>query len=463
MFDTLAVFEQHGNAAPYTISVSYKEIYRDEVLDLLSADRSANRRSSREATLDYENAWLQPDGTRAFRVKSPEDMCMYKEHGDEMRKNSSRRLSCCSASLSHAVFSICINMLTTDKQSAVAQPFGQIHIVDLASSDASACLQERRHHAEEEAPSHEMVQAASSVDDSLRDLSNAVFLAAADDGSRACSEAPAPSHQEGHPLTCLVKYANVTVVLACVSCAHTACGEAHATLEFASRCIDLGGRPTPAPHADIVELDKKFSFSAAPVEEEREPAGGSVRGGALPPGDPVPAPECRPFPSIPCNQNTVTEAVERFREALRLHSTVLEDVSSVYQSAANPTKAPSHASPHPTPTAPPLPYKRPHTCAQADNPPKLPARPRARSLSAFLPNLPPLPDICGDRYAGWQGSEAGGVEMQRFITARQERLNHLAAVVEQERQVGYSSYTPAVTRGRIRPCLLPLAACWLQS
>ena len=102
-------------------------------------------------------------------VSSPEEMCKYKEEGEEARSQGAHRLGCCSASVSHTVLSIHIrhpphaptgtqgttsgdrmvlsifdegdvvsesDEASCDKQAA----HGIIHIVDLASSNAAACL-----------------------------------------------------------------------------------------------------------------------------------------------------------------------------------------------------------------------------------------------------------------------------------------------------------------------------------
>ena len=168
VFDTLALLQQTSADFRCSITVSYAEIYNGSVLDLLTMtdNKPASRRSSREATVPETPAGvLNLDGISEFPVNSPEEMCKHKEHGDKARKMGSNRLRCCSASLSHAVFSIRIRHSSKTHLPLCAAPEGLIHIVDLASSNASACL-----HCQDDPPTPEMEAAAAAVDKSLSAL-----------------------------------------------------------------------------------------------------------------------------------------------------------------------------------------------------------------------------------------------------------------------------------------------------
>jgi len=383
VFDTIALL-QRGNARhSITVSVSYKEIYCDAISDLLTADKSANRRSSRETTLDYETAVHDADGTREFRVHSPEDMCKYKEHGDQMRKNSNHRLSCCSASLSHAIFSISVQLSPSNDPAGGGAPAGRIHIVDLASSDASACLQEHRHHAQEEQPTADMVHAAAVVNTNLRDLCSALHVSATEErGTLRPRAQPTCGSLAG-----LVQGAHKAVVLACISPSHTACEESLATLEFASRCSAQGGRPeqsaSPAA-ANAHTLDSKFLFrndAESPKAKEEKPkmraAGAWGRGGAVD-GD----------------ENGGREAaVRRFRELLAQQKRVVKDLSALNAQAA-------------------------------------------RSIWLPTPLAAGLAGCSDGRGVNVDGAEGrgGGAPAQRQIAAKHEELHHLTALLEQERQ-----------------------------
>jgi len=138
----------------------------------MTDNKPASRRSSREATVPETAAGvLNLDGITEFPVNSPEEMCKNKEHGDKARKMGSNRLRCCSASLSHAVFSIRIRHSSKTHLPLCAAPEGLIHIVDLASSNASACL-----HCQDDPPTPEMEAAAAAVDKSLSALRSLLHL-----------------------------------------------------------------------------------------------------------------------------------------------------------------------------------------------------------------------------------------------------------------------------------------------
>ena len=223
VFDTL---QEAPHGCRGSISVSFAEVHRDRVLDLLvatdktgsrrsshggmgkaggtgswvrttrgsheSIDRGRRRRHSHEISDARTGAQTSMDSSgpastgsspharsathvaslsnvSEVLVSSPEEMCKYKEEGEEARSPGAHRLGCCSASVSHTVLSIHIRhpphaptgaqgttsgdrMLLSsfdegdvvsesdeascDKQAA----HGIIHIVDLASSNAAACL-----------------------------------------------------------------------------------------------------------------------------------------------------------------------------------------------------------------------------------------------------------------------------------------------------------------------------------
>ena len=142
VFDTQAALQQTNPELRRTITVSYAEVYNESVLDLLCLDvKAAGVRSSCEAHFPSTAGLLTLDNTAEFQVNSPEDMCKYKEHGDQVRRaRNHHRLSCCSAALSHTVFSIRIRHSSISHQTLSDAAPGHIHIVDLASSNVSARL-----------------------------------------------------------------------------------------------------------------------------------------------------------------------------------------------------------------------------------------------------------------------------------------------------------------------------------
>ena len=237
-----------------TVTVSYTEIYDDKVLDLLSPETFISRRSSREPSpatsgvlsqlpSPATSGVLKMDGVSEVPVWSAEDMCKFKDHGDHVRKTVNRRLSCCSASLSHAVFSIRIGH-SSHTQNLRDAPPGHIHIIDLASSNVSAHL--HSHYCREDPPTREMMSAAAAVDATLSDLCLALH-------STSSCEVGAGHHEldpripvaETPLLNRLLRgqHWNQTqcVLLACITPANTSYQETVTTLEFASRCSAMKG------------------------------------------------------------------------------------------------------------------------------------------------------------------------------------------------------------------------------
>jgi hypothetical protein len=383
VFDMLAL-KQTSPECRRTVTVSYTEIYDDKVLDLLSPETFTSRRSSREpspATSGVLSQLPSPatsgvlnlDGVSEVPVWSAEDMCRFKDHGDHVRRTVNRRLSCCSASLSHAVFSIRIGH-SSHAQNLRDAPPGHIHIIDLASSNVSAHL--HRHYCREDPPTREMMSAAAAVDATLSDLCLALHSAS--------SREVGAGHHESDPhipvaenllLNRLLRgqHWNQTqcVLLACVTPANTAYQETVTTLEFASRCSAMKGGPcsSKGSRARVLsdhghqsgevreKLGRMRHQEAALAGGEREGSSGAAVG----------------------VENEAVSGFGAFAAALQQQKLVLDEIALLNEEIA--------------------------------------------SASAL------------NGRAGDNGSGVVRVgETQRRVAARQEHLHHLTAVVERERQ-----------------------------
>ncbi len=286
------------------MTVSYTEIYDGKVLDLLSPDKFASRRSSREISPPAAAGVLNLDGVTEFPVLSAEDMCKFKDHGDHVRRTGNHRLSCCSASLSHAVFSIRIGHSNHTHRS---QPPGHIHIIDLASSNVTAHL--HSHYCQDDPPTREMVRAAAAVDSTLNDLCLALHSAASCEVVAGHHELDSEISVPENPLlTQLLKGAqwNQTqcVLLACITPANTSYQETVNTLEFASRCSAMASRCSTfasrrAAHSHKTTLTatrqqkqaKTQDTHAAESQCEQPQAAAGGRAAAATAADPYPAAE----------------------------------------------------------------------------------------------------------------------------------------------------------------------------
>ena len=395
VFDTL-VLQHTTPECRRSVTVSYTEIYDDKVLDLLSPDNFASRRSSREISPPAAAGVLNLDGVTEFPVLSAEDMCKFKDHGDHVRRTGNHRLSCCSASLSHAVFSIRIGHSNHTHRS---QPPGHIHIIDLASSNVTAHL--HSHYCQDDPPTREMVRAAAAVDSTLKDLCLALHSAASREVVAGHHELDCPISVPENPLlTQLLRGAQWSqtqcVLLACITPANTSYQETVNTLEFASRCSAMASRcstfasrcgamkggHTSSSRGSRAHIPSAHSHKREEEEgpdpkhmRHREPVGAAASGGGR---------ECSSSDSgerVPDSRALGVEmqAASDFREALQQQKLVLDEIALLNEEIA--------------------------------------------SASA-------LDNRAGD-------SDNGKVrvgEVQRRVAGKQEHLYHCTAVVERERQ-----------------------------
>jgi hypothetical protein len=190
---------------------------------------------------------MNPDGTTEYAVTTPEEMCKYKELGDQAWKSKRHRLNYSSASLSHTIFSIHIRRANHAHAPLQDDTVGHIHIIDLASSNVSEHLQREltpssaTRDACDDARTREMMSAAAVVDKCLSNL-NASLGSLAPRSAVAHSSHSHPNlhtHSDNKLFAHLLKDAHLhsctCVVLACISPALEAIGESMLTLEFASR------------------------------------------------------------------------------------------------------------------------------------------------------------------------------------------------------------------------------------
>lgn len=251
VFDTISLLQQSSSdfRSTITVSISHAEIYNESVQDLLEAGKMHSRRSTRPVAFHEQLGGMNPDGTTEYAVTTPEEMCKYKELGDQAWKSKRHKLNCSSASLSHTIFSIHIRRTNHAHAPLQDDTVGHIHIIDLASSNVSAHLQREltpssaARDACDDARTREMMSAAAVVDKCLSNL-NASLGSLAPRSAVARSSHTHPnlhthSDDKNKLFAHLLKGAHLhsctCVVLACISPALEAIGESILTLEFASR------------------------------------------------------------------------------------------------------------------------------------------------------------------------------------------------------------------------------------
>ena len=112
------------------VMASFVEIYNDDLVDLLSSQLATNIISMRE---DTENR-LQITGMTELPLTSLDDALAVLERGNSLRRTAETHLNI-NSSRSHAIFTLNMEIISSEKKKNGAVLYSKLHLVDLAGSE----------------------------------------------------------------------------------------------------------------------------------------------------------------------------------------------------------------------------------------------------------------------------------------------------------------------------------------
>ncbi|XP_072302654.1 kinesin family member 4 [Eucyclogobius newberryi] len=219
------IFEKKENATEceFGLSVSYLEIYNEEILDLLSTSKDKPAISIREDPKEG----IKIVGLTERRVTSAQEMVGCLEQGNSVRTVGSTAMNAAS-SRSHAIFTITLERKETNKSDSVVS---KLHLVDLAGSE-----RQKKTKAE-----GDRLKEGISINKGLLSLGN--VISALGDESKKHTFVPYRDSKLTRLLQDSLGGNSHTLMIACISPADSNMEETINTLRYADRARKIKNKP----------------------------------------------------------------------------------------------------------------------------------------------------------------------------------------------------------------------------